>query len=147
MKKEITGTLLAFLTAVISGLSIFANKFFIIGLDSTVFTAIRAILIGAVFLFLSLYFNSWRKKENRKINWKLLLFIGIVGGGIAFLLFFQGLQLTTAGRAAFLHKTLPLYATILAFLFLKEKSVKRQLFALGVMLVGLIAMVSSADSA
>ncbi len=138
-----TGTVLAFLTAVISGVSIFANKFFITGLDPTVFTALRAVIIGLVFLVLSLYFHSWKTKENRKISWGLLLVVGIIGGGVAFLFFFYGLQLTTAGRAAFLHKTLPLYATILAFLVLKEKIGKKQLFALAAMFVGLIVMVLS----
>jgi len=143
MSKEGIGTFLAFLTAIVSGVSIFANKFFITGLDATVFTAVRAIIIGLVFLVLSFYFHSWKAKENKKIHWGYLLFIGIVGGGIAFLLFFNGLQLTTAGRAGFLHKTLPLYATVLAFLFLKEKIGMRQGLALLIMLAGLAVMVLS----
>jgi len=45
-----------------------------------------------------------------------------------------------AGRAAFIHKTLPIYAGILAFIFLKEKITKKQLTAMGIMLLGLILM-------
>lgn len=141
MNKEVVGTILAFTTAIISGFAIFANKIFVVNLDPTVFTAVRALIIGFIFLILSLVFHSWERKENKKLRWGYLLFIGIIGGGIAFLLFFNGLKLTTAGRAAFLHKTLPLYVLILAFVFLKEKISKKQSIAFFVMLAGLIVMV------
>ncbi|MBU0907088.1 MAG: DMT family transporter [Nanoarchaeota archaeon] len=140
MGKEGIGTFLAFLTAIISGFSIFANKWFIVDLDPTVFTAVRAIIIGLVFLVLSLFFHSWKSKENHKINWSYLLIIGIIGGGLAFLLFFSGLKVTTGGRAAFLHKTLPFFVLILAYVFLKEKISKKQLWALALMLVGVGAI-------
>ena len=142
-KKEVIGTILAIVTAIISGFSIFANKFFIVNLDATVFTAIRAIIIGVAFLVLSFIFGSWKLKENKKINWIYLLIIGIIGGGFAFLLFFNGLKLTSAGRAGFFHKTLPLYVTVLAFFFLKEKINIKQTMALLLMIVGTLVMVSS----
>ena len=143
MKKEVLGTTLAFCTAIISGFSIFANKIFIVNLDPAVFTAVRATIIGLVFLVLSFILGSWKKKENKKTNWFYLLVIGIVGGGLAFLLFFNGLKLTTGARAAFLHKTLPLYVLVLAFIFLKEKITKKQLWALLIMFAGTVIMVSS----
>jgi drug/metabolite transporter (DMT)-like permease len=102
-----------------------------------VLTAVRALFIGIIFLFISLYFSKSSKKFN-KVSWKYLVLIGIIGGGIAFWMFFSGLKLTTAGRAAFIHKTLPVYAVVLAFIFLKEKITKKQLIAIGVMLAGLI---------
>lgn len=138
--KEVIGTLLAFCTAIISGFAIFANKFFIIGLDPVVFTALRAIIIGLVFLVMSLVFNSWGKKENKKLRWGYLVVIGLIGGGLAFLWFFSGLKITTGGRAAFLHKTLPLYVLVLAFLFLKEKITKKQVFAMLLMIGGIAVM-------
>lgn len=140
MNKEGFGTLLAFLTAIISGFSIFANKFFIIDLSPQVFTAVRAIIIGLVFLALSLYFNSWKKKENKKIDWRYLVIIGVTGGGLAFLAFFSGLKLTTGGRAAFLHKTLPFFVLVLAYVFLKEKVSNKQVWALVLMFLGMAAI-------
>ena len=92
---------------------------------------------------LSFIFGSWKLKENKKINWIYLLIIGIIGGGFAFLLFFNGLKLTSAGRAGFFHKTLPLYVTVLAFFFLKEKINIKQTMALLLMIVGTLVMVSS----
>jgi len=135
--KEIRGTLLILLTAIISGVSIVINKFFVVSVDPLVLTAIRALFIGIIFLFISLYFSG-KAKKFKKVSWKYLGLIGIIGGGIAFWLFFSGLKLTTAGRAAFIHKTLPIYATILAIIFLKEKITRKQLIAMAVMLAGLV---------
>jgi drug/metabolite transporter (DMT)-like permease len=136
MKDETKGTILAFLTALVSGFAIPINKLFVVNMDPTVFTAVRGLIVGLVFLFL-----SWQKKELdrfvfRKQKWLYLILIGILGGGMAFLMYFTGLQLTTSSRAAFLHKTLPIYTTIIAFLFLKERITGKQLIALFLMVIG-----------
>ena len=138
--KENWGTLLVFLTAIISGVTIVVNKFFVVNIDPLIFTATRALLIGIVFFLISLFVSKAGDKKFNKVSWKTLLTIGIIGGGIAFWLFFAGLKLTTAGRAAFLHKTLPIYALLLAFIFLKEKISKKHLFAMIIMLGGLFIM-------
>ncbi len=137
MNKETLGVFLAIGTAIISGFSIFANKWLSFSFDPMIFTAIRALIIGAIFLLLSLKINKWSFKRFAKVPWIYLLIIGIIGGGLAFWLFFSGLKLTTAGRAAFIHKTLPLFVTLLAFTFLKEKISSKQWIALLVMLFGL----------
>jgi len=138
-RNESFGTLLVLLTALISGFAIVANKFFVVSIDPLIFTALRAFFIGVLFLFISVYINRGKAIFN-KVSWKWLISIGVIGGGFAFWLFFSGLQLTTAGRAAFLHKTLPIYAGILAFIFLKEKIGKKQLIAMGIMFLGLVLM-------
>lgn len=143
MKKEALGTFLVFLTALISGFSIFANKIFVASINPLVYTTIRSLAIGTIFFILSLSYNHWKIKKFTSVSWKYLLSIGIIGGGIAFWLFFSGLQATTSGRAGFIHKTLPIYVTILAFIFLKEKITKKQLFALGISIVGLIVLLYS----
>ena len=139
MNKEIAGTILALLTALVSGIAIPVNKIFVVDIDPVVFTAVRALIIGVIFLVLSLLMN---KSKQSIVNWKYLLAIAIIGGSFAFLLFFSGLQLTTSGHAAFLHKTLPLYVAIFAFLILKEKITKRYLSAMFLMLFGTIAIYS-----
>jgi len=134
--NETKGTILAFATALISGIAIPINKLLVINMDPTIFTATRALIIGLVFLFL-----AWKKEKLTKSilkdqRWLYLTLIGLIGGGLAFLLYFNGLELTTSSRGAFLHKTLPIYVTILAFIFLKEKIPKKQLLALGIMFLG-----------
>lgn len=142
MSKETFGTILALLTAIISGFAIPVNKIFVVDLDPTVFTAVRAVIIGIVFLLLSLATRGF-KKERMKVNWKYLALIAVIGGAFAFLLFFTGLKFTTAGRGAFLHKTLPLYVAIFAFIFLREKIPRKQIYALIIMLIGTAILFSS----
>jgi drug/metabolite transporter (DMT)-like permease len=140
MKKETAGTILALLTALVSGFAIPINKMFVVDLDPLVFTAVRALIVGLVFLTLSGFRIKLKGGEFRKAKWKYLLAIGIIGGGLAFWLYFTGLSLTTAGRAAFLHKSLPVWATLFAVLFLKERVSRRQFYALVSMLVGVLIL-------
>jgi drug/metabolite transporter (DMT)-like permease len=140
--------MLALCTAIISGFAIPVNKIFVVETDPAVFTAVRALIIGFIFLCLS----SWERRRSglsvvsRKVgnfpvkSWKYLIAIGVIGGGLAFLAYFTGLTFTTAGRAAFLHKTLPLFAAALAVVFLKEKVGRKQWYALLVMLIGTIIL-------
>lgn len=133
MNKETKGTILAILAAIISGFSIPMNKIFVVNIDTLVFTSIRLLFIGVVFLVISYFIHE---KINKKINIKYLALIAIVGGAFAFLLFFDGLRLTTSGRAAFLQKTMPIYVIVLAFLFLKEKVTKKYLYSIFLMFIG-----------
>jgi len=142
MKKESLGTVLAFITAIISGFAIPVNKIFVVDIDPIVFTAVRAIIIGVIFFFLAGMQCRFKLSGFKKTKWSWLLLIGIIGGGIAFALYFSGLALTTSGRAAFLHKTLPVYVAVFAYLFLKEKVTKRQNIALLLMLIGTFSILA-----
>ncbi|NIO44016.1 MAG: EamA family transporter [Candidatus Aenigmarchaeota archaeon] len=135
MNKENIGTLFAIITAIVSGFAFVANKFFLMSLDPTLFTSLRTFFVGIGFFLISFYKNKLSFKNFNKVSWKILLLIGFVAG-FAFLTFFNGLKLTTAGRAAFLHKLLPLFITILAFAFLKEKIKRIQVYAMIVMIIG-----------
>jgi len=139
MKKEQLGTIFAIITAIISGIAIPANKLFIVKIDPLVFTSVRSLIIGTIFLLISLTRKEFNNKKI-KTNWKSLLAIALIGGSLAFYLYFSGLKLTTAGRAAFLHKTLPLYVAVLAFIFLKEKIDKKLLTAIILMFFGTVIL-------
>ncbi len=143
MKEEALGTFLAIMTAVVSGFAIPVNKIFVSGLDPVVFTAVRAILIGLIFFVLAGCQRGFRFRKLNRVRWRWLLAIGIIGGGLGFLLYFSGLELTTSGRAAFLHKTLPIYVTVFAYLFLKERVTRKQNMALLVMLVGMVILLAA----
>lgn len=147
MDNEAKGTILALVTALISGFAIFANKIFVVGIDPTVFTSVRALFIGIAFLVIISYqagFNIAEvKKSFLQANWKYMLAIAVIGGSAAFLLFFTGLQLTTGGRAAFLHKTLPIYVAVFAYWFLHEKISMKQTYALIIMMLGTVVMFGS----
>lgn len=137
MNKEMKGTIFAIIAAIISGFSIPLNKIFVVNLDPLIFTALRSLVIGVAFFVIS-YFSGRHVKT--KTNGKYLALIAIIGGAVAFLLFFTGLKLTTAGRGAFLQKTLPLYAVIFAFFVLKEKIPRKHLYSLLIMFIGIVVI-------
>jgi len=143
MNKESIGTLLAVFTAVISGFAVIANKIFIVNLDPVIFTSIRALFIGIIFFIISSFQCKFDYKKFKMTKWGYLIAIGFIGGALAFLLFFSGLKITTGSRATFIHKTLPVFVTMLAVAFLKEKVTKKQFSGLIVMLLGLIILTYS----
>lgn len=143
MNKEDIGTLFAIITALVSGFSFVANKFFLVSLDPTLFTSLRTFFVGIGFFLISFFKNKLSFKNFNKVSWKILLLIGFVAG-FGFLTFFNGLKLTTAGRAAFLHKLLPLFITVFAFTFLKERIKRKQVYAMIVMILGAYLISSSA---
>ena len=146
--KEVVGTTAAIITAVISGFAIPLNKIFVVDLDPIVFAAIRALIVGAVFLAMSYAFhrddlNLGRNKTKgfKSLPWAYLLAIGLIGGCFAFMLFFSGLQLTDVGRAAFIHKTLPIWVTMFAYFLLREYVHRKQVFAMLIMLLGVFFII------
>jgi drug/metabolite transporter (DMT)-like permease len=116
------GLLLVLCTAIISGISIFFNGIGVKGFEPSVFTFSKNVVV-AVLLFSTIIgvsgFSKLRELSGK--DWFSLSLIGFLGGSIPFLLFFYGLKLTTGTTSAFIHKTLFIYASIFAFMFLKEK--------------------------
>lgn len=137
MDKETLGTLLVLTTAIGSGAAIIVNRFFVLKVEPVIFTAVRALFLGILFFVISQKFETKKTKPLPLTN---LLLIGLIGGGLAFLLFFTGLPMTTGGRAAFIHKTLPVWSSLLAIFFLKEKVSEKQKLAIGTALFGLAVL-------
>ncbi len=131
------GILLVFLTAIISGFSIFINQFGVSVINPYIFTGLKNIMVAVLFCCLLLAMKDWRLLKNlSKKHWLLLVAIGLVGGSIPFLLFFKGLSLTAAAQGSFIHKTMFIYVMVLAFVFLKEKISKGLLFGGLLLLLG-----------
>ena len=133
MDNELKGTILVLMTALGSGAAVIINRFFVMGIDPTVFTAVRALMIGLAFFI----FSRMDKTKSRPVSVSNLMALGVIGGGLAFLLFFNGLTMTTGGRAAFIHKTLPVWASVLAYFFLKERITRKQAGSIALALLGL----------
>jgi drug/metabolite transporter (DMT)-like permease len=132
MKK---GYFLVFLTAIISGFSIFINKFGVAVINSNIFTFLKNLVVAILLSGILFFLKDWKKlKELTKKQWFLLVIIGLVGGSIPFLLFFKGLSLISAAQGAFWHKTMFLYVAVLATIFFKEKIDKKFLFG-GLLLI------------
>lgn len=131
MKK---GYLLVLSTAIISGFSIFINRFGVKVMNPYIFTFLKNASVAVFLLSILLLLKDWKilKGINKK-QWTLLILIGLIGGSIPFLLFFKGLSLSGAANGSFIHKTMFIYVALLAFVFLKEKIDKR--FLLGGLLL------------
>jgi drug/metabolite transporter (DMT)-like permease len=129
------GYLLVFLTALISGFSIFIAKFGVgIFRNPYLFTFLRNVTVAIFLSSLLIFFKDWKKfKKLTKKEWLLLILVGLVGGSIPFLLFFRGLSLTSSAEGSFIHKTLFIWTTLLALFFLKEKIDKK--FFIGIFIL------------
>ena len=75
-------------------------------------------------------------------TWAKLIIIGIIGGSLPFVLFFQSLTILSALEASFIHKTLFLWVALFSYPFLKERLGWLQISALGVLMVGVFMFAS-----
>src|SRR5689334_17005440 len=104
MSTRARGVGLAFVTALISGVSIYVNgravKHFH---DPTVYTTAKNAVAGVLLLALALApraATSGRSVERRQ--WAGLAVVAVVGGSVPFVLFFEGLARAHATQAAFI---------------------------------------------
>lgn len=84
-------------------------------------------------------------------EWRLLIdssrlaalaLVGALGTALAFLLFFEGAQRTSAIDAALCLQIEPLYAMLAAWVFLGHRPSRRRILALGVLLVGILLAIA-----
>lgn len=135
------GINIALITAVVSGFSVFLNKFAVdFWKNSSVFTSAKNIFVALILSVVVLGFNRANLLKLKSSDWYKLAFLGLIGGSIPFLLFFKGLTLIPAVNAAFIQKTLFVWVAVLAFSFLKEKISKAQFMALGVMAISVVLL-------
>jgi drug/metabolite transporter (DMT)-like permease len=156
------GVLVAGITAVISGISVFANSYGVHHVPSpSVYTTgknlVAFLALGASVLAAS----AWRRRSTVKgematrwaaapvriasstrstLTWLGLAYVGIIGGGLAFVLFFNGLARTTATPAAFLHDTLVIWVVLLAGPFLHERAARWNIAAIALLVGGEVAL-------
>src|SRR3989339_2068232 len=116
------GIFFALMTSMISGISIFYAKIAVVKISPLVLTSSRNLWVA--FLFLVYFIFSKRLKDikalkkNELVN---LTLVGLIGGALPFYLFFTGLSLIGAQTANIIHKSLFIWVSLLALIFLKEK--------------------------
>jgi drug/metabolite transporter (DMT)-like permease len=135
------GISLAVITAIISGISIFLNKFAVTDTDPAVLVFMKNSIAALIIIFLILLKNKQETKTLKSLKFKpnhfmILVLIGLIGGSIPFLLFFKGLSLTSASQAAFIHKNMFLATFFLAPVLIKEKISKRFINSAVLILLG-----------
>jgi len=141
MESREKGFLLVLCTAMISGFSIFINSFAAAQFDPFVFTALKNSVV-AIFIFSFLYISSKARgflRIGRSDLAKLAIW-GAFDGGVGFLLFFYGLKLTTPADASLLQKSIFIFASALAAVFLKERMSWRQMAAAVILFIGAVLL-------
>jgi drug/metabolite transporter (DMT)-like permease len=105
------------------------------------FTFLKNAIVGVLIIGLVLLFAKWKELQNlNRKDWTRLIAISIVGGSIPFLLFFNGLQHTSAVTGSLIHKTMFVWVALLAMWQLKEKFNWLQGAALVLLLGGIFAL-------
>ncbi len=134
------GLLLALATAVVSGISIYVNSFGVKAVkDATTYTTAKNLVAALVLLLLVGAARPAGARLTRPASsrqWLGLAYVGLIGGSVPFVLFFEGLRRTEPLQANFVHKTLVLWVAVLALVILKERLTWLHWVAIGLLLAG-----------
>jgi drug/metabolite transporter (DMT)-like permease len=151
MSRRSAGIALAFVTACISGVSIYLNgravKHF--G-DATVYTTaknlVAALLLVSLALFATRRTPAVASPRPTRRQWLSLFTVGVIGGSVPFVLFFEGLARAEATQASFIQKTLVIWVALLAVPLLHERLGRWHYLAIALLLAGQAWLVGSAGT-
>jgi len=131
------GLLLALVTACLSGISLYVNTFGVRAVgDPTAYTTAKNTIAALLLLLLVSTVRRTAIPRPRGREWIGLGLVGVIGGSIPFVLFFEGLARASAPQAAFLHKTLVVWVAVLAVIVLRERVTLAHVGAIGLLLAG-----------
>jgi drug/metabolite transporter (DMT)-like permease len=148
--RPMSGVVVAGVTALISGVSIFINSYGLHSISSpAVYTTAKNLVatvvlglcamigwrgrsrrgsLAANFISVALDPRDARRpstqiatRKSRIGRWLGLSYVGVVGGGLAFVLFFDGLATSEPASAAFWRDTLVIWVALLAWPVLRER--------------------------
>lgn len=140
------GLLLALSAAIISGFAVFINSTAVKTAPSPLAFTTAKNLVAAILVAAILSATAARKqivpvmRGLKRPQWLALAYVGVVSGGVAFALFFQGLAGANATEAAFTQKSLIIWVVLLSVPFLHEKIGARQGVAIGLLIIGQILL-------
>ncbi len=133
------GYAFAALNAVVSGIAIYVNSLGVqLFTDATLYTTLKNAVVG-IALLLPLALFAGQRAEWRRLNgrqWLALLGLAVIGGSVPYVLFFNGLQLTTPVTGALINHTQFLLVAVLAVFLLGERVGLLVWLALLVLLLG-----------
>ena len=156
------GLALAACTALVSGVAVFVNSYGVRAIASpAVYTTAKNLVAFLGLAAVALGAGTWPTRPGiRGLHllappsmgghaetsptgpgtWVGLAYVGVVGGGVAFVLFFTGLSQTAATPAAFWHDTLVVWVAFLALPLLGERVRWWNVAAIGLLVAGQIAL-------
>jgi len=133
--------LFALLAAVFAALVAIFGKIGISGVDSTLATTVRAVIMAVFLVIVALSLGKWQLIST--INGKLLLFIALSGiaGALSWLFYFVALKTGPASGVAALDRLSVVFVVIFATLFLAEKLSWKLALGAGFITLGALFMV------
>jgi drug/metabolite transporter (DMT)-like permease len=153
MTVRATGIAFAFATAVISGISIYVNgrgvRHFS---DPTVYTTAKNLVAGVLLVLLAVIVRSpqpaaaARSGRPTRRQWLAMFGVGVIGGSVPFVLFFEGLARAEATQASFIQKTLVIWVAFLAVPLLHERFGRPHLLAVVLLIAGQAYLVGHAGT-
>ncbi len=146
-----TGLLLALSTAMVSGVAVFLNSYGVKAFgNATVYTTAKNVVAAAVLLLVA---SAAARRDSRPVRprgarqWTVLAVIGVIGGSVPFVLFFEGLARASSVQAAFVHKTLVLWVALGAVAFLRERISWAHVVAVALLVVGQVGLAGGVAAA
>lgn len=142
MTNRARGISLAFVTALISGVSIYVNGHAVKHFgDATVYTTAKNAVAGVLLLVFALAVPARRAggqelERGSRQRWLAFVAVAVIGGSVAFVLFFEGLAHAEATQAAFIQKTLIVWVALLAVPLLHERFGGFHAVAIAMLIVG-----------
>jgi drug/metabolite transporter (DMT)-like permease len=151
MSTRATGVALAFVTAMISGVSIWVNGRAVRHFgDATVYTTaknlVAGVLLAAVFLGGRRAGAAVEVRALGRRQWLSLFLVGLIGGSVPFVLFFEGLARAEATQASFIQKTLVVWVALLAVPLLHERFGRPHALAILLLVAGQAWLVGDAGT-
>lgn len=101
----------------------------------TIRLVLGCLSLGAVILF-----RKSRAPFTRREFWQSFL-VGVMGYGISLGFQFTGTKLSTASNGSLITSATPAFVLLFAFFLLREKITSRQVFALAVSTIGVLAVI------
>ncbi len=139
------GVILALITALVSGISVFANDSALKLADATAYTLAKNLVAVLFLVVLACVFAFKEIKTIRSLSKKQLLYlvaIGIIGGGVPFAMFFWGLKLGGAAVSSFIYRSLFVFAGVFGYLVLAERPEPKDIIAGFIILAGNALLIS-----
>jgi drug/metabolite transporter (DMT)-like permease len=150
MSRRSTGIALAFVTACISGVSIWVNAHAVTRFDdATVYTTAKNAVAGLLLVALAFALapaGSRRPRARARSYSPALVAIALIGGSVPFVLFFEGLARAQATQASFIQKTLVVWVALLAVPLLRERLGPAHVAAIAFVIAGQAALVGDAGT-
>jgi drug/metabolite transporter (DMT)-like permease len=161
-RRPLPGIYVAAITAMVSGLSIFVNSYGVRAWSSpTVYTTAKNLVATVVLVATGAIVGARRRRgasaagtlssvlpSNGSATSALtgtrralaFAYVGVVGGGLAFVLFFDGLSHSPPAAAAFWRDTLVIWVAIVAVVFTRETIRWWNVVAITLLVAGEIVM-------